>query len=252
MKWLRGVGVVSALCLFLTAMPAQAQREPLPVPELARPLAPMRSPEPRVSEPNRSPELNRQLHRAETAWRSGTGLLEAKARVDRVLKELPGDAEARKLRAQVLLGMGQPEAALADARRAIELGTRTGEVYLVLCEAARLSGDRKLAEQALDTASDLVLDDAVLHIQFSWNAVALDRLDQAEAFARVARALDPDNPMAYYQLARVFVLKDRLDDAASVLASGIETAAADPLVVEEDPVLRRLAGHEALRSYLAR
>ena len=252
MKWLRGTGVASVLCLFLTAVPAQAQRELLPVPELARPLAPVRSPELRSTESNRSPELNRQFHRAETAWRSGTSLLEAKARVDRVLKELPGDTEARKLRAQVLLGMGQPEAALVDARRAIELGARTGEVYLVLCEAARLSGDQELAEQALDTASNLVLEDAAQHIQFSWNAVELGRLDQAEAFARVARALAPDNPMAYYQLARVFVLKDRLDDAASVLASGIETAAANPLVVEGDPVLRRLAGHQALKSYLAR
>ena len=251
MKWLRSVsGTLAVLGLALMAIPAQAQREPPS--ELVRPLAPMRLSEPRFAEPARSPELNRQFHRAETAWKSGTSLLEAKARVDRVLRELPNDAEARKLRAQVLLGMGQPEAALTDARRAIDLGARSGEVYLVLCEAARQSGNRRLAEQALDTASNLVLDDAALHIQFSWSAVALGRLDQAEAFARVARALDPDDPMAYYQLARVFVLKDRLDDAASVLAGGIEAAVADPLAVEEDSVLRRLVGHEALRSYLAR
>ena len=229
------------LVVGLMATPAQAQREPLPVPEPARSL-----------EPVRPPEMTRQLHRAETAWKSGKSVLEAKARLDRVLAALPNDAEARKLRAQVLLSMNRPEAALADIQGAIGLGERDGEAYLVLCEAARLSGKPDVAKEALDAAAELVEGDAALHVRLSWNAVALDRLDQAEAFARVARVLDPGDPMAYYQLARVFVLKEQPDDAAAVLASGLEAAVVDPLVVAQDATLRRLAGHDALRPYVAR
>lgn len=235
-RWL-----AAALVIGLMVTPAQAQREPVRLPELTRSI-----------EPVRSPELNQQFHRAETAWKSGTSPLEAKARVDRVLEALPNDAEARKLRAQVLLSMNRPEAALADVQRAIDLGVRDGEAYLILCEAARLSGKPDVAKQALDAASDLVLGDAALHVRFSWNAVALDRLEQAEAFARVARALDPWDPMAYYQLARVFVLKDQVDDAAAVLASGLEASIVDPLVMSQDTTLRRIIGHTALKPYVAR
>ena len=152
-------------------------------------------------------ELNVQYHRAETAWKSGASVLEVKARVDRVLEALPNDVEALKLRAQALLRMDRIEEALADARRAVRLRSKDGEAHLILCEAARRNGDLEGAERALDAASELVLDDAALHIRLSWNAMLLENYDKAEAFARVARASDPDEAAAYYQLARVFVLK---------------------------------------------
>lgn len=243
-RMLRRGGLTAMLLLGLAAEPAQAQQDLVPAPELV--------PSPQLApplQPVRPPGLNQEFHRAEAAWKSGTSPLEAKARVDRVLEELPHDTEALKLRAQVLLSMSRPEAALADIQHAIDLGARDGEAYFILCEAARLSGKSALARHALDAASDLVFDDAALHVQLSWNAVALDQLNQAEAFARVARALDPHDPMAHYQLARVFVLKDRLDDAAAVLAGGLEAAVVDPMVVVQDSVLRRLADHEALRPF---
>jgi len=194
----------------------------------------------------RTPELNVQFHRAETAWRSGTSLLEAKARVDRVLQALPDDVAARKLRAQVLMGMDRPREALQDAHRAVELDAKDGEAYLILSEAALRSGEAGLAVQALDVAAERIQDHADWHLRLSWIALELDLLDKAEAFARIGLALDPQQEAAYYQLSRVFVLNGKPEEAATVLAQGFRQSLLDVAVVERDSVLVRLADHPTL------
>ena len=92
----------------------------------------------------RSQEMNVQYHRAETAWKSGASVLEVKTRIDRVLKALPDDVEALKLRAQVLLKLDRVAEALADVQRAVALSSKDGEAHLILCEAARRNGDTAL------------------------------------------------------------------------------------------------------------
>lgn len=198
----------------------------------------------------RTPHLNAEYHRAETAWRSGGSLLEAKARVDRVLKELPDDAEARKLRARVLLALGQASEAMEDARHAVEVRPQDGEAHLLVAEAARLCGRRDLARDMLDEAGSLVLDDADLHVRLSWSAQQLGQLHEAEAFARTAHALDPASPAAFYQLARVFVVQDRPDDAAAILRRGLQQRLLSPSSVTADTLLAPLADHAALRDLL--
>ncbi len=200
----------------------------------------------------RSQEMNVQYHRAETAWKSGASVLEVKTRIDRVLKALPDDVEALKLRAQVLLKLDRVAEALADVQRAVALSPKDGEAHLILCEAARRNGDLALAERALTAAAELALDDAALHIRLSWNAVLLGRLDTAESFARVAMASDPDEAAAYYQLARVFVLKDQADAAATVLINGLNTSILDPSVIAADTVLVRVVDHPDLQPLLDR
>jgi len=198
----------------------------------------------------RPPDLSAQFHRAETAWRSGASILEAKARIDRVLESRPNDAEALRLRAQVLMGMDRPQEALRDARRAVTIDPKSAESQLVLCEVARTAGERMLAEQSLQTASELVFDDAALHVRLSWNAVLLDQVEKAEAFARTALALDADAPSAYYQLARVFVLQDHPDAAAMILSKGFRRLLLDPSTVRGDSLLTRLTGHPTVQPHL--
>ncbi len=198
----------------------------------------------------RPPELNGEFHRAEAAWKSGTSLREAKIRLDRVLDALPDDPEARKLRAQVLLALGKPQAALADALRAVELDPEDGEMFVILCEAARRSGDFARAEWALDAASKRILEGAALHVRLSWNAVELERLDEAEAFARIALAQDPRMKATYEQLARVFVLKDKPDAAATILAQGFDAGLLDARTVRTDTLLGTLADHPKLAKWM--
>lgn len=203
-----------------------------------------------VAQSLRTPDLNAQYHRAETAWRSGGSLLEAKARVDRVLRELPDDVEARKLRAQVLLALGHPREAMMDARHAAQVRPQDGEAHLLVAEAARLCGERRVAREMLDEAGRLVLDDADLHVRLSWSAQQLGQLHKAEAFARTAHALDPSNPAAFYQLARVFIVQGRSDDAAAILRRGLQQHLLTPAAVAADTLLAPLADHEALHDLM--
>lgn len=177
-------------------------------------------------------------------------MLEAKARIDRVLESRPNDAEALRLRAQVLMGMERPREALRDAQRAVAVDPKNAESQLVLCEVARNAGEQTLAEQSLQTASELVFDDAALHVRLSWNAVLLDQVEKAEAFARTALALDADESSAYYQLARVFMLQDQRDAAAMILSKGFRRALLDPSTVRSDSLLTRLTAHPTVQPYL--
>jgi len=198
----------------------------------------------------RSPNLRMQFHRAKTAWETGGSLVEVKARVDRVLFEIPNDAEARKLRAQVLLAMDQPYEALRDARIATTLNSRDGEAHLVLSEAARRTGNQKLAVDALEAASGLVLNDPAFYVRLSQSAVVLNRLDKAEAYARIAFVQSPREPGGYLQLARVFIHKGQANEAATVLAQGLEANMLEPARIQEDSILVQVVEHQALQDYI--
>lgn len=202
------------------------------------------------AQPVRSPELNLQYHRAEVAWKSGGSVLEAKARVDRVLAVLPDDVDALKLRAQVLLGLNKPDEAVRDARKATTLRVADGEAHLILAEAALAAGLRDQALVALGHASDRVLHDAGSHVRMSWIASNLGNEAWAEAFARTALALDPREPAAYMQLARVFAEGRRMDQAAEVLARGLRRAVLGTDSVARDSTLAPLLQHPTIMDTL--
>jgi tetratricopeptide (TPR) repeat protein len=199
----------------------------------------------------RPPELNVQFHRAETAWKSGNSLLEAKARIDRVIQALPDDVEARKLRAGILLSMGQPERALADARRATALGPEDGEAHLLLCEAAVRTEHDEQAVGSLHRAAELLLGRPDLHIRLSRCAVALGRLADAEAYARIALAGDERSAAAHLQLARVFVVSDQTEKAITVLDKGLTLKLLRPDQIRGDPELHVVANDPGLAAHMS-
>src|SRR5690554_3695523 len=94
---------------FCLVLPLRAQEKPLPVlpqkhtPHRANVLE-LNRPAERLMTP-RPAEWEAEFNRAHSAFRSGVSFLEAKARVDRVLRALPDDAQARKLRAQILIAL---------------------------------------------------------------------------------------------------------------------------------------------------
>ncbi len=199
----------------------------------------------------RPPELRQEFHRAERAWRTGTNLYEAKIRLDRVLKAVPDDAEARLVRARVLLDLDRPSEALADARAATRITPGDGRAWLVRAEAAqRGEGDREEAFDALDRAAERITDGIDEHVRLSWVAQALSEIDRAEAFARIALALGPDAPAAYWRLAEVFVAQERFGDAETLLARGLEDGVLSGSSLRAHPVLGPLADAPALRAHL--
>ena len=93
-------------------------------------------------------QVQMQFHRAQTAWRNQTSILEAKVRVDQVLRDAPNHAEAWKLRAEVLIAMQRYGDALHDAQQATLLAPEDGGAFLILAEAARLNNNADLARFA--------------------------------------------------------------------------------------------------------
>lgn len=189
----------------------------------------------------RPSHLNAEFHRAETAWMSGGSLLEAKVRVDKVLKSIPDDTEALKLRAKVLLALGRLDGAFEDALAAVKLDGTDGEAHLILCETARLTGNNELARSSLDLAAESLIDNAQAHIHLSREAVHLELLDRAEAFARISLALSPSDPAAHYQLARVFVAKGQPNGAVTVLTKGLQSGYLSRDGILTDPILADVA-----------
>jgi tetratricopeptide (TPR) repeat protein len=220
---------LSLLCCLgiLIVAPAMAQRTPV----------------------ERSPELNQHFHRAEAAWRSGANMLEAKARVDRVLRDLPEDIQARKLRAQVFISMKRFEEALGDAKYAVRIDPQDTESHLLVVESARALGDRDTALNALAVAQELAGENASMYTRISWNAAQLGDLPRAEMMARRAHAMEPTDAAAYYQLARVLVHREQGDDAAALLERGLRSAILDPIAIEKDSVLSRLTEHSLLHAF---
>lgn len=226
--WFRRFGVAFSLILLLGTLPALGQGNP-------------------------AEAVQRSFHRAETAWRNRTSLLEAKVRVDQVLEASPDHADALKLRAEVLLAMNRFREALEDARRATEINPRDGEAYFILAEAARLNGERMLARQSLETAATMAIDEgADFHIRLSRSAMLLgeEDWDLAESYARVALANNKNFAGAYYQLARVFLLLDREEDAITTLVRGFQAELLDPIYLENDSTLKALKDHDRIVDFV--
>ena len=198
-------------------------------------------------------QIQMNFHRAETAWRNRTNLLEAKVRADHVLRDAPDHANALKLRAEVLIAMERYAEALVDAERATELDPNDGSAYLIMTEAARLTGNLPLARTSLERAAQLALEEgADFHIRLSRSALLLEKQDwdMAESFARVALAKDRNYAAAYYQLARVFAIQDRDEDAITTLVRGFEADLLDAVYVRNDSTLGRLVTHQRLEEFV--
>jgi predicted Zn-dependent protease len=198
----------------------------------------------------RTRELNTQYHRARTAWLSGSSILEAKARIDRVIDALPDDAEARILRAEILLGMNRPDSALVDARAAARLAPSSGRAHLVHCEAASRAGMREEAARAMRSSADQIMSDVTSYVRLSQCAQDLGLLREAESYARLAMAQGALNPAGHLQLARVFAAAGERDMAVTTLVKGLESGVLRASVIRQDHALAPLADDPRVRAAL--
>lgn len=185
---------------------------------------------------------------------------------DQLVCEVPDDAMIRLLRAQVLLGGGDPEEALDEAKKAVQLDPSGSKAHSLLGVAAWRLQRLTLAQQSFETAIRNSGEQAGPLIDFAWfmasergprlgedaalEAVAaaadsstawaalglsqlrLHRRDEAEQSLRKALELDPNDPYAQYAMTRL--LQDRRDDAQAVhLASILQETPGTQAIVEE-------------------
>ena len=188
----------------------------------------------------RPPELNVQFHRAHTAWSTGNSLLEAKARIDRVLEGVPNDVEALKLRAAILIDMDRPSEAFQDADRATQITPGDGEAHLLRCESAAQIGREEDARDALEEASNLFLERIDHYVRLSTCALKIGASKRAESLARVAVAQDNTDPRGHVQLARVFLASTNMEEARVIVNRLIEANGLSRMAVMADSQLASL------------
>jgi hypothetical protein len=123
----------------------------------------------------------------------------------------------------------------------------------VRAEAAqRTDGARDEALDALGRAAERITDGIDEHVRLSWIAQALSDIDRAESFARIALALGPAEPAAYWRLAEVFAEQDRDDDATTLIVRGLTDGVLSGVALRAHPVLAPLADSPAIRPLLDR
>lgn len=92
--------------------------------------------------------------------------------LDRVLKEKPDSAEARKLRGEVLMELGRLDDAEGELLRSIALMPNLRSAHMALANVYFRKKDLAMAEKALRKVLDLKEDDAEMHYALG---VILDR-----------------------------------------------------------------------------
>lgn len=185
---------------------------------------------------------------------------------DQLACEAPDDPLIHVVRARALLMGGDPEEALAESRKAVELDPAGSKAHSLLGVAAWRLGRLTLAQQSLETAirnsgeqrgplvdfawfmaserGPRLAEDAALEAiaaaddsSTAWAALGLSQLrlhrrDDAERSLRRALQLDPNDPYAQYAMTRL--LQDRRANADAVHLANVlqETPGTEAIVAD--------------------
>jgi len=139
-------------------------------------------------------------------------------------------------------------------RTAIRLDPNWSRPYNDLAILLRLTGRLGEAEEAALTAIRLDPDSVATHNNYGNLLVAQRRLSEAETEYRKAIELDPGHPKPYYNLACVYGLENRREEALALLEDAVtrnpdlrEDAQRDPdlATLRNDPRFQKLTRLEA-------
>jgi tetratricopeptide (TPR) repeat protein len=117
--------------------------------------------------------------------------------------------------------MNLPARAQDHYLAALRMGGADARVHLNMGTIQLAAGNLDEAEEAYNRA--LAGDGALAKAHMGLGRIAFQRNDlkRAESYDRQALALEPLNPIAYWELARVLRAEGRSDDAAQALEQGI-------------------------------
>lgn len=149
------------------------------------------------------------------------------------LAQHPDDGAAYAMRAEVAFAyLGEPYAALADARRGTELDARRPASFATLAEIRLERGAPREALRAIDRAIALTPDDASLHARRAAILLERNRVRAARRSVERALELDPSLSIVRAALARYHVQTGHSDLALDELlaASADNPAYAPPLI----------------------
>jgi predicted Zn-dependent protease len=155
--------------------------------------------------------------------------LGALARLEQIERRAPELAELHDLRAQILNGMGRPQAALGSIRRAAQLDSRNIDYWMSYSAIAHAVGGHKLMAEAL--AEGLAANPGNPDLLFDL-ALADDeegRTDEANRKYRQILDTDPQHVVTLVALARnLSVAPGGADEAKRLIAAALQLRPDDP------------------------
>ena len=136
-------------------------------------------------------------------------------------------AYAYRVRALLELGEDDPQAALADASRALELQPNSPNAFTTRCHTYLVL--QKYPEALRDCDSAIAIDpnNDVAYFYHGETEMKLQNLDKAIADLRKDRELDPQETNAEYWLALAFMGKESYADALKAIDGYIQSDADD-------------------------
>jgi tetratricopeptide (TPR) repeat protein len=152
-----------------------------------------------------------------------------------------------------LLGRQSPdqrEEALGLLQEATQLAPGWHQAHDVLAQVLRAAGRLEEARAAAELALELRPDDIATQNNYANLLVALEDYAGAEQHYRRAIELGPDHPKPYYNLACVYTLMGRLDDAVRYLEQSIRLAPVLRAQARQDHDLDGLREHPGFRSLM--
>ncbi|HZC78773.1 MAG TPA: tetratricopeptide repeat protein, partial [Ktedonobacterales bacterium] len=141
----------------------------------------------------------------------------ASAEVERIVRQLPDNADAHVLLANFLDDRRQRSAARRHFRRALELAPGSAIAHYNYGVLLVREGDREEAERHLREACKLAPDEAGMLVTLAIVVGDNDELDEAEKLLRRALALDPDSVRARRQYGVLLARRRRYTQAEDEL-----------------------------------
>jgi tetratricopeptide (TPR) repeat protein len=148
---------------------------------------------------------------------------------DRALGIAPEFADALELRGDILVASGEFQA--ASAAYDLMIASRPGHApaYLKAAMARQQAGDTQRATRDYLAALEINSELAVAYNNLAWMAVETNGdLEQAEAWARRAVALAPQQPSFLDTLGWTYRARGRLAEAASTLSAAAQLTGSGP------------------------
>lgn len=153
---------------------------------------------------------------------------EARAGVEAMLSQAPGNADALALRSVIRVAQNETEPALADGRRAVELDPRSAPARIALSYAQQASLQLEAARTTMEEAVAAHPGDALAHARLAEILLTLGYRSEAERSARRAADLAPDLGRAQTVLGFAALVRQQAGEAQATFERAVRLEPADP------------------------